>query len=98
MPTQEHDFADPQDGQVGDPVAVEIKWIRAIHPGQVGGGRGNPLEAQRSADRGPITVERGRPFAASEIEVGKMIAVAIEDGDAAADLVEIRAVEALGDA
>ena len=74
-----------QDDEVDVAVAVDVERVRTGDRGQVGDRRRQPVEAERTAHRALVAVERGRLGAAGEVQVGAPVVVAVEGGDAAAD-------------
>ena len=78
-----HVAADPQQHEIHDPVAVDVDRIGADHLVQFEAAR-LELEAQRAAALAHIAVELRRRLPAGEEDVGKPVAAAVEDGDAAA--------------
>ena len=59
---------------------------------QVGRGTGHRLEGQCASHRAPVSKQRRRLLAARQVQVLAAVAVAVEDGHAAADEVEELAV------
>jgi hypothetical protein len=78
-------LAEPEHDEVRVAIALDVQRVGAGDVVEVGGGTVNADEAQRGADRAVVPEQRRRPFAAGKIQVLPAIAVAVEDGHAAAD-------------
>ena len=95
---EEDVLPDPEDGEVDEPVAVDVERVGGSDVGEVGGGVREAREAERASGR-TVVAEEGRPVAAAgDEDVGAPVGIAVEDGDAAAgvegDAAAVRVVEA----
>ena len=97
-PAQDDVAAAAQDGEVDVPVAVDVERVGAGDRRQVGDRRRLPREAERTADRALVPVERGRLAAAGEEQLVAPVVVAVERRHATADeeleLAVVRVVDA----
>ena len=81
---EEDVLAIPEHHEVGDPIAVDVDGIGAVHGCEVRDWIAQPDETKGAPDGTVVPIERRRAATTCEVEIGPPIAVAVEDGDAAA--------------
>ena len=96
--SQQDGLTAAQDGQVAHRVAIDVQRVRAGHVGQVRCRIVDRREAEVPADWACIASEERGSGAAGEVQIGALIVIAIEHGDATADEPAVLAAERVVDA
>ena len=85
QPAEDDVAAAAQDGEVDEAVAVDVERVRTGDRGQVGDRRRLACEAERTAHRALVAVQRGRLAAAGEEQLGATVVVTVERRHSPAD-------------